>query len=226
MPHEMDVKYNVFMLTLHVFLALVSLVSLASAGCYFYAFRRGSFNYLNKSNSDLSELSLRSANNRSVEQATGTCQSYFEAYSPAVKVELEAQNRHALGNVLREHHQAWNSDMSNISTTVSSTNSRRPCISKAKGAEDEVDAEDLDGIGLDTILPVLMVCYLFNHVPTIVSTVFSFVAGGIHEHTVPSLEKGDCCVLRPASAWKLPVRSLDHRNVSNQNNYFVDKLLI
>ncbi|GJQ73477.1 hypothetical protein Trydic_g20654 [Trypoxylus dichotomus] len=154
MPYEMDVKYNVFIVTLHSFLAIISLVAFVSTCYNFYVCKKDGFEYVKKSNSDLSELSIGSAN-------LNYQRPYYEGYGDNGKVE-NGQPRAIM--IHPHHHQQthWTSDMSNISTTVSSTNSRRPCLGK------QVSEEEAESIGLETILPILTVCYLFNHVPIIV----------------------------------------------------------
>lgn len=151
MPYEMDVKYNVFIITLHSFLAIISLIAFLLTCYNYYASKKDGFEYVKKSNSDLSELSIGSTTNHHYQRP------YYEGYSTTSKT--ENGQSHAV------HPGHWTSDMSNISTTVSSTNSRRPCLGK------QTSEDDTETVGLETILPILTVCYLFNHVPVIVSII-------------------------------------------------------
>ncbi|KAK9728006.1 hypothetical protein QE152_g18893 [Popillia japonica] len=154
MPYEMDVKYNVFIITLHSFLAIISLIAFLLTCYNYYASKKDGFEYVKKSNSDLSELSIGSTTNHHYQRP------YYEGYSTTSKT--ENGQSHAICRTPWNH---WTSDMSNISTTVSSTNSRRPCLGK------QTSEDDTETVGLETILPILTVCYLFNHVPVIVSII-------------------------------------------------------
>ncbi|XP_071056982.1 uncharacterized protein [Onthophagus taurus] len=167
MPYEMDVKYNVFIITLHSFLAFISLVAFVLTCYNFYACKKDvGFEYVKKSNSDLSELSLAS-------QQGGYPRHYLEVYKNDHRQsdDFRSSEGHRLHHQqlqqLQQQQLHWNSDTSNISTTVSSTNSRRPCLGRKINNEDEVES-----VGLETILPILTVCYLFNHVPVIVLCLF------------------------------------------------------
>lgn len=141
MPYQLDIKYNVFILTLHALLALISAVCFVGIVFRYYRHRRNGFDYLKKSTSDLSDLSLGAAAST---VSRKDVKLYYDSYQKPQ-------------NVAKPE---WNSDTSNISTSVSSTNSRRPCLKKSKVE---------NGAGLETILPVLIVCYLFNHLPVVVS---------------------------------------------------------
>lgn len=146
MPFDLDIKYNVFIIVLNVFLACVSLIAFGATCVNHFKIKKRGFDYLKKSNSDLSDLSLGLNNDQKNFYDTYTIQRGDQGY-------YEGQNH---------VHVPWNSDVSNISTTVSSTNSRRPCITQPVKNEEQ-------RTGLETIHPVLIVCYLFYHLPLIVS---------------------------------------------------------
>ncbi|KAJ3652212.1 hypothetical protein Zmor_018197 [Zophobas morio] len=151
MPFDLDIKYNVFIIVLNVFLACVSVIAFIATCFNHFKIKRNGFDYLKKSNSDLSDLSLGLGNEN---------KNYYDTYT------IQRGGHHL------DHHYyegqnnnvVWNSDVSNISTTVSSTNSRRPCIN-----QQPVKSEEECRTGLETIHPVLIVCYLFYHLPLIVS---------------------------------------------------------
>lgn len=160
MPYQLDVKYNVFILTLHALLALISAICFIGIVFKYYRHRKDGFDYLKKSTSDLSDLSLGAAAS-TVSQKDEISKMYYDSYQKQQEYQNRQENQSFGGkNELSQ----WNSDTSNISTSVSSTNSRRPCLKQTKN---EV------GSGLETILPVLIVCYLFNHLPVVVSTFFN-----------------------------------------------------
>lgn len=150
MPYQLDVKYNVFILSLHALLSLISTICFVGIVCNYYKCKREGFDY-KKSTSDLSDLSLGAAAS-TVSQKEDKI--YYDSYP-------KRQGRQENGSYSdKPELQPWNSDTSNISTSVSSTNSRKPCLKQAK---------DDHGAGLETILPVLIACYLFNHLPVVVS---------------------------------------------------------
>lgn len=154
MPHEMDVKYNVFIITLHAFLAFISVATFALTCYNFCAYKRdGLFSYVKKSTSDLSELSIASTDGRTYQRP------FCDGYGCG-----KGEN----GQVMTGQGH-WTSDTSNLSTTVSSTNSRRPCLGK------QTSDDYVEGVGLETILPILTVCYLFNHIPVIVSVLYAYI---------------------------------------------------
>lgn len=161
MPYQLDIKYNVFILTLHALLALISAICFVGIVFKYYRYKRKGFDYLKKSTSDLSDLSLGAAAS-TVSQKEEIGKLYYDSYQKPQGYDPR-QDGQNYGN--KQEITQWNSDTSNISTSVSSTNSRRPCLKRAK--------ED-NGAGLETILPVLIVCYLFNHLPIVVSTVVTF----------------------------------------------------
>lgn len=130
MPFQLDVKFNVFIIVLHIFLAIVSVASFLVICYHLYKAKMANFDYIKKSTSDLSELS------------------YYDTYRLPSSSYYEQ------------------SDFSNVSTTVSSTNSRRPCL---KQSPRRTVSEEESRTGLETIHPILVVCYLFYHLPLIVS---------------------------------------------------------
>ncbi|VEN44435.1 unnamed protein product, partial [Callosobruchus maculatus] len=182
MPFNLDIKYNVFILVLHLFLAVISFSSF-SIICYnFYKMKRDNFEYIKKSNSDLSEMSLGYGNTFSGDNNKG----YYDTYTinrngTAVAQVTSSNDPHSCyyDTSINPHHVSnggfcaardinWNSDLSNMSTTVSSTNSRRPCLSKQPIDQQQrlMQSQD-DRTGLETMHPVLIVCYLFYHLPLI-----------------------------------------------------------
>lgn len=173
LPFELDIKYNVFIIALLTFLGIISICAFVGIVFNYYKMKYAGFDYLKKSTSDLSDLSLGAA--ASVVSPNENIQkTFYDTYTTTKGVnnlENSYMKRFESQNTLNNQNQnvyctkdgAWTSDTSNISTSVSSTNSRRPCLSKPK-------EEDENGAGLETILPVLIVCYLFYHLPVVVST--------------------------------------------------------
>lgn len=152
LPFELDVKFNVFILVLHLSLAVVSFGSFLLICYHHYRSKKGgNFDYLKKSNSDLSDLSVGGLANYAGDKQ------FYDAFRPPKADEPHRPNH--INQIV------WNSDTSNISTTVSSTNSRRPCLSKKQFET----IEDWNRTGLETMHPVLIVSYLFYHLPVIVS---------------------------------------------------------
>ncbi|XP_031330839.1 uncharacterized protein LOC116161586 isoform X2 [Photinus pyralis] len=159
MPFDLDVKFNIFIIVLHIFLAMVSLTAFIFICFNHLKMRHQGFDYLKKSTSDLSELSLSLT--ASVNE--NLTKNYYDTYTIQrlphnfdVSYDSQVQNREPM----------WNSDLSNISMTVSSTNSKRPCLKKPLQDEEE------SGTGLYTMYPILTVCYLFNHIPLILICIF------------------------------------------------------
>lgn len=181
MPFNLDVKFNVFILVLHLFLALVSLVSFLVVCYNFYGAKSRGFDYLKKSNSDLSDMSLGMTNTLNVAEGN---KHFYDTYTiQRAQGNAENNNYYEQGQAQAQIHGGvhyqngfcatrdvnWNSDVSNLSATVSSTNSRRPCLMNKL---QDKDAAELNRTGLETIHPVLIVCYLFYHLPLIVSRFF------------------------------------------------------
>lgn len=163
LPFELDVKFYVFIMVLHVFLATVSIVSFFIICYHHYKIKNSNFDYMKKSTSDLSDLSLGLSTIANPNE--NVVKNYYDTYTiPRHHVNTNGNNVYDGGNYVRE---GWNSDLSNISTTVSSTNSRKPCLSK------QHSEEDLERSGLETIHPVLIVSYLFHHIPLIVSNLIT-----------------------------------------------------
>lgn len=164
LPFELDIKFYVFIMVLHIFLAFISFVSFFIICYHHYKIKTSNFDYMKKSTSDLSDLSLGLSTIANPHE--NIVKSYYDTYTIPRNANFGASGNGydgANGCYARE---GWNSDVSNISTTVSSTNSRRPCLAKQNSEE------DLDRSGLETIHPVLIVSYLFHHIPLIVSNVF------------------------------------------------------
>lgn len=161
MPYELDVKYNIFILSLHSLLAFVSIVCFLGILITFYKYKKNGFDYLKKSTSDLSDLSIGAAAS-TVSQKDEMAKHYFDTYqkSNGENTYLAANRPDGVYSTGKKS-EPWTSDTSNISTSVSSTNSRRPCLMKKK--------KEQHGAGLETTMPVLIVCYLFNHLPVVVS---------------------------------------------------------
>ncbi|XP_045469245.1 uncharacterized protein LOC123676947 [Harmonia axyridis] len=160
MPFDLDLKYNVFIIVLHLFLTFISFICFVCICCNLWSMKTRNFDYIKKSNSDISDSSF--SNNNTI----GNDKSYYDTYSVHRSNHCH-QNFYVSGNQNRlgccqEREPGWNSDISNLSTTVSSTNSRKPCISKRLN----------DGkpyrMGLETIIPILIVCYLVYHIPILI----------------------------------------------------------
>ncbi|KAG5900088.1 hypothetical protein JTB14_016058 [Gonioctena quinquepunctata] len=170
MPFNLDVKFNVFILVLHLFLAVISFSSFIVICFNFYKVKKSNFEYLKKSNSDLSDLSL--GNTLNIEHA----KNYYDTYTiPRGNNNIYTNNFYDSNHpqnhlqMCRNRDINWNSDLSNLSATVSSTNSRRPCLPQNLQRKEESDE---CRTGLETIHPVLIVCYLFYHLPLIVLCIY------------------------------------------------------
>lgn len=163
MPFDLDIKFNVFIIVLNVFLACVSFISFFVTCFNHFQVRKNGFDYLKKSHSDLSDLSLGMGGNEQ--------KNYYDTYTIP-----QGGNNSTEQNFYGQPHGAWNSDVSNISTTVSSTNSRRPCITQQQPAKNEEE----NRTGLETIHPVLIVCYFFYHLPLIVSRKSLFIGENLN----------------------------------------------
>lgn len=160
MPFDLDLKYNVFIIVLHLFLGSISLICFIGIIFNVVSMKTRSFDYIKKSNSDISDASF--SNNNTI----GNDKNYYDTYT--IHRSHCHQNFYISSNqnpvaCCQGREPGWNSDLSNLSTTVSSTNSRKPCISRRLS----------DGrpyrTGLETIVPILIVCYLVYHVPVLVS---------------------------------------------------------
>ncbi|KAK5638256.1 hypothetical protein RI129_012551 [Pyrocoelia pectoralis] len=164
MPFELDVKFNIFIIVLHIFLAMVSLTAFIFICFNHLKIRRHGFDYLKKSTSDLSELSLSLT--ASVNE--NVTKNYYDTYTIPRLPHLDNSHNFdsSYENQVQNREPIWNSDLSNISMTVSSTNSKRPCLKKPLQDEEE------SGTGLYTMYPILTVCYLFNHIPLILICIF------------------------------------------------------
>lgn len=163
LPFELDVKFNVFIIVLHVFLGTVSLTCFLAICYNYYKTKKEGFDYIKKSNSDLSELSN---NFHGINTNVNESRSFYDTYT------ISKNDNNYKDTWSNNHHFANSEVLSNNSTTVSSTNSRRPCIMKQPQEDDE--AVEVKRTGLETMHPVLIVCYLFYHLPLIVSKSFFF----------------------------------------------------
>lgn len=144
LPYELDIKYGVFVVALHLFLFFVSVVSSVLIVANLLKTRKRGFDYLKKSTSDLSDLSLTLSNNHYYYDT----KSFRSGDNNNFRHIYEMQIANGL----------WNSDVSNM--TVSSVNSKKPCLKKEDG-EDEANV-------LRSVSPILLVCYCAFHLPVIV----------------------------------------------------------
>ncbi|XP_023014396.2 uncharacterized protein [Leptinotarsa decemlineata] len=176
MPFNLDIKFNVFILVLHLFLAVISFSSFLIICFNFFKAKRRNFEYLKKSNSDLSDLSVGNTLNND------QTKNYYDTYT-IQRVNHNIDNNFYDANQPQHHTQNgfcrnrdinWNSDLSNLSTTVSSTNSRRPCLIQNIQMQGKEKPEE-NRTGLETIHPVLIVCYLFYHLPLIVLCIYPYL---------------------------------------------------
>lgn len=164
LPFELDIKFNVFIIVLHVFLASISLICFLIICFNYYKIKKDGFDYIKKSNSDLSELSN---NFHGINANVNENRGFYDTYT----VSRKDNNNYCNNKDTWVNSQFSNSDvLSNNSTTVSSTNSRRPCIIKQQ--QDEEDEVEIKRTGLETMHPVLIVCYLFYHIPLIILCVY------------------------------------------------------
>ncbi|KAK9874210.1 hypothetical protein WA026_002566, partial [Henosepilachna vigintioctopunctata] len=160
MPYDLDLKYNVFIIVLHIFLATISFFCFFCICVNVLKIKRQNFDYIKKSNSDISDASF--SNNNTL----GHDKNYYDTYTIHRGGHCH-QNFYISGaqnqvGYCQPRDQGWNSDMSNLSTTVSSTNSRRPCL------PNRLNEEKAYRTGLETINPLLIVCYLIYHIPILV----------------------------------------------------------
>lgn len=173
MPFNLDIKYNVFILVLHLFLAVISFVSFLIICYSFYQNKNEGFEYIKKSTSDLSDMSL--ANTLNIDNKKNYYDTYtiHKMHNHNVDPHFfdQSNNSHLAGNTCCSNRDInWNSD---LSTTVSSTNSRKPCLGRQTKEKEESEPEYRTG--LETIHPILIVCYLFYHLPLIVSFFLYFL---------------------------------------------------
>ncbi|XP_044763228.1 uncharacterized protein LOC123320109 [Coccinella septempunctata] len=160
MPFDLDLKYNVFIIVLHLFLASISFICFIAICFNVWSMKTRNFDYIKKSNSDISDASF--SNNNTI----GNDKNYYDTYIIHRSNHCH-QNFYIGGNqnqvgCCQGREPGWNSDLSNLSTTVSSTNSRKPCLSK--GLREGRPYRT----GLETIVPIVIVCYLVYHVPVLV----------------------------------------------------------
>ncbi|KAF7283488.1 hypothetical protein GWI33_000386 [Rhynchophorus ferrugineus] len=165
LPFELDIKFNVFIIVLHIFLAFVSFICFVIICFNYYKIKKDGFDYIKKSNSDLSEMSN---NFHGVNSNVNDNRGFYDTYT----INRNENNNYCNNKDTWVGGPFGNSEvLSNNSTTVSSTNSRRPCIMKQQ--QDEEDEVEVKRTGLETMHPVLIVCYLFYHLPLIVSVFLS-----------------------------------------------------
>ncbi|XP_066255530.1 uncharacterized protein [Euwallacea similis] len=165
LPFQLDIKFNVFIIVLHVFLASISFTCFVAICYNYYKTKQRGFDYIKKSNSDLSELSnnFHGINGN----VTAENRNFYDTYTIS-----RNDNNNYKDTWSNERHFTTNSEvLSNNSTTVSSTNSRRPCIVKPRQEEEE-EERDVRRTGLETMHPVLIVCYLFYHLPVIILCIY------------------------------------------------------
>ncbi|KAL1501281.1 hypothetical protein ABEB36_006631 [Hypothenemus hampei] len=163
LPFELDLKFNVFIIVLHVFLAFVSFTCFLVICYNFYKIKQEGFDYIKKSNSDLSELSN---NFHGINTNVNDTRNFYDTYT------INRNDSNNFKDTWNHTNRFNNSEiLSNNSTTVSSTNSRRPCLVKHHQPDEEEEVE-VRRTGLETIHPVLIVCYLFYHLPVIVLCVY------------------------------------------------------
>ncbi|XP_072381819.1 uncharacterized protein [Diabrotica undecimpunctata] len=158
MPFNLDIKFNIFILVLHIFLSVISFTSFVIICYNFYKCKDINFEYIKKSNSDLSDLSLGNTLN-------DDNKNYYDTYTIQ-------RGQNADGNNFYQNEYCGNRDInwnSDLSTTVSSTNSKRPCLDRSLRERQELEQ---NRTGLETIHPVLIVCYLFYHLPIIVLCIY------------------------------------------------------
>ncbi|CAG9860924.1 unnamed protein product [Phyllotreta striolata] len=152
MPFDLDVKFNIFILALHMFLSVVSFASFLIV-CYKSCQSEADFKYVKKSNSDISDFSLEN-----------TLSKDNKDFYDACTLQRGANDGNQFGH--GDYCGNWNSDLSN---TVSSVNSKRPCLEESIR---ETRDDEYSRTGLETIHPILIVCYLFYHLPIIVLCIY------------------------------------------------------
>jgi hypothetical protein len=74
----------------------------------------------------------------------------------------------------------WTSESSYVSTSTSSTNSRAPCLARQSVRDEVVTGHE--ELRLSSVVPVLVLCYVINHLPVLVSEIETFP-----KHTIISL---------------------------------------
>ncbi|XP_050299454.1 uncharacterized protein LOC126738256 [Anthonomus grandis grandis] len=165
LPFELDIKFNVFIIVLHVFLASISLISFIIICNYYYKIKKERFDYIKKSNSDLSELSN---NFHGINSNVNDNRHFYDTYT----IHRNENNNFCNKDTWTKNHFNNSDVLSNNSTTVSSTNSRRPCLLKQQQQQQEAAEVEVRRTGLETMHPVLIVCYLFYHVPLIILCIY------------------------------------------------------
>lgn len=110
---------------------------------------------IDKSMDTLKSCAVISSYNHTAPKSLTTSGSTYETYD---------RNYTAAGSGSTEDGCRWTSESSYISTSTSSTNSRAPCIAR----EDGVVVEH-DDLRLSTVISVVVLCYVTNHLPVLVS---------------------------------------------------------
>jgi hypothetical protein len=82
--------------------------------------------------------------------------------------EMYERNYAATGRGIAEEGCRWTSESSYISTSTSSTNSRAPCLARQPVRDDGVMAAHED-LRLSSVVSILLLCYVSNHLPVLVS---------------------------------------------------------
>lgn len=118
-------------------------------------FPNSSGHVINSSIDTLKSCAVISSYNHSASKSVTTSGSNYETYD---------RNYVAPGNGNAEDGCRWTSESSYISTSTSSTNSRAPCLARDDGVV--VEQEDLR---LSSVISVLVLCYVTNHLPVLVS---------------------------------------------------------
>lgn len=174
MPYDLDVKFNVFIIVLHLFLLITSTSATITVALYYCKLKaKHGFDYIKKSTSDLSDLSSFDNNvdvGNKLVHADG--KGFYDTYTIQRNGGNQFGGDQNLYTTIRHNGFQgnftgnWYVDPSNVSTTVSSTNSRRPLNGQ------QIVKEDRIRTGLGTIHPILAVCYLFYHIPVVVLSIF------------------------------------------------------
>jgi hypothetical protein len=110
---------------------------------------------IDKSTDNLKSCALISSCNHTAPLSLTTSGSTYETYD---------RNCVAAGNGSTEDGCRWTSESSYISTSTSSTNSRAPCLAR----EDDVVVGH-DDLRLSSVISLLVLCYVINHLPVLVS---------------------------------------------------------
>ncbi|XP_069702877.1 uncharacterized protein [Periplaneta americana] len=171
LPHAMDRRYAVLSITLHSLLDITSIVALIVtlfSWCCLY--RR------HKANMSVSQpstiISKRGERRRQLMTSTSDLSASFEGLRPnsrsAFLSDCSADTLKPKSLGCEEDASRWTSESSYISTSTSSTNSRAPCLANRPNREED--------LRLQSVLPVLALCYIVNHLPVLSVTVLGMFA--------------------------------------------------